>query len=305
MERDALPGLLEQQEQLQGQRLVARIVPLAAGRAGQLSRLLGASLFRPGLPRRDQSGGEGEPAASRLLAAIGLPRRHLTPPVAPGQPGWPCSTITWSAVRCVIIPGLSSSASARSVKSSWNTARPTRSKARTCSRSRGAWTLGRWAPTASFPGRPSELPTPGSRPTSSRSSTRTPPEAQSGRPGPGKTLAPIPSIRLKSYRRGQQDVEYLTLWSQLHDQPRWAVGQQGAYGAQAGRNAPGNRLHRRRRRRTDRLRPAASAASLGTAGRDRRGPLTSPPRPKTEAGRLSHAPPRPGSSAGQGDRQDR
>ena len=45
-------------------------------------------------------------------------------------------------------------------------------------------------------------------------------------PGQSKTLAPIPSIRLKSYRRGQQDVEYLTLWSQLHGQPRWAVGQQ-------------------------------------------------------------------------------
>jgi hypothetical protein len=47
-----------------------------------------------------------------------------------------------------------------------------------------------------------------------------------GRRGPAKTLAPIPSIRLKSYRRGQQDVEYLTLWSQLHDQPRRAVGQE-------------------------------------------------------------------------------
>jgi Domain of unknown function (DUF4091) len=46
-----------------------------------------------------------------------------------------------------------------------------------------------------------------------------------GRAVTGKTLAPIPSIRLKSYRRGQQDIEYLTLWSQLHDQPRWAVGQ--------------------------------------------------------------------------------
>jgi Domain of unknown function (DUF4091) len=49
---------------------------------------------------------------------------------------------------------------------------------------------------------------------------------QSSRPGTGKTLAPIPSVRLKSYRRGQQDVEYLTLWSQLHGEPRWAVGQQ-------------------------------------------------------------------------------
>jgi hypothetical protein len=36
----------------------------------------------------------------------------------------------------------------------------------------------------------------------------------------------MPSIRLKAYRRGQQDVEYLTLWSELRDEPRWAVGQQ-------------------------------------------------------------------------------
>ena len=43
-----------------------------------------------------------------------------------------------------------------------------------------------------------------------------------GRSGPGEQPAPIPSIRLKSYRRGQQDVEYLTLWSQLHG--RAAVG---------------------------------------------------------------------------------
>ena len=42
----------------------------------------------------------------------------------------------------------------------------------------------------------------------------------------GSRPSPIPSIRLKAYRRGQQDVEYLTLWSQLHNEPRWAVGQQ-------------------------------------------------------------------------------
>jgi Domain of unknown function (DUF4091) len=40
----------------------------------------------------------------------------------------------------------------------------------------------------------------------------------------GKSLLPVPSIRLKAYRRGQQDVEYLTLWSQLGGEPRWAVG---------------------------------------------------------------------------------
>jgi Domain of unknown function (DUF4091) len=38
--------------------------------------------------------------------------------------------------------------------------------------------------------------------------------------------APIPSIRLKAHRRGQQDVEYLELWSNLHKEPRWAVGAQ-------------------------------------------------------------------------------
>jgi hypothetical protein len=34
---------------------------------------------------------------------------------------------------------------------------------------------------------------------------------------------PIPSIRLKAYRRGQQDVEYLTLLSQVLKEPRWAL----------------------------------------------------------------------------------
>ena len=35
---------------------------------------------------------------------------------------------------------------------------------------------------------------------------------------------PSPSIRLKAYRRGQQDVEYLTLLGQLTGEPRWALG---------------------------------------------------------------------------------
>jgi hypothetical protein len=42
---------------------------------------------------------------------------------------------------------------------------------------------------------------------------------------PGTKPTPIPSVRLKSYRRGEQDIEYLMLWSQLHKEPRWAVGQ--------------------------------------------------------------------------------
>jgi hypothetical protein len=34
----------------------------------------------------------------------------------------------------------------------------------------------------------------------------------------------LPSVRLKAYRRGQQDVEYLTLLTQALGEPRWAVG---------------------------------------------------------------------------------
>ncbi len=36
---------------------------------------------------------------------------------------------------------------------------------------------------------------------------------------------PLPSVRLKAYRRGQQDVEYLTLLSQRMGEPRWATGE--------------------------------------------------------------------------------
>jgi len=48
----------------------------------------------------------------------------------------------------------------------------------------------------------------------------------SNRSGPAAVPVPIPSIRLKAYRRGQQDVEYLALWSRLRNEPRWAVGEQ-------------------------------------------------------------------------------
>jgi len=45
---------------------------------------------------------------------------------------------------------------------------------------------------------------------------------------PGSYLGqrePIPSIRLKAYRRGEQDAEYLTLLAKVLGQPRWAIGQ--------------------------------------------------------------------------------
>ena len=46
LERDVVPGLPQQQGRLQGPRLVARVVPLAPGRAGQLPGLLGPPLLR-------------------------------------------------------------------------------------------------------------------------------------------------------------------------------------------------------------------------------------------------------------------
>ena len=45
---------------------------------------------------------------------------------------------------------------------------------------------------------------------------------------PGQPIGhdkPIASVRLKAYRRGQQDVEYLTILAQSLDLPRWAIGQ--------------------------------------------------------------------------------
>jgi hypothetical protein len=45
-------------------------------------------------------------------------------------------------------------------------------------------------------------------------------------PPRAKETEPTPSVRLKAYRRGQQDVEYLTLLAQATNEPRWAIGQQ-------------------------------------------------------------------------------
>jgi len=52
---------------------------------------------------------------------------------------------------------------------------------------------------------------------------------------------PVPSVRLKAFRRGQQDVEYLTLLAQATGQPRWAVARQlrAALGLSGERGASG------------------------------------------------------------------
>ena len=107
-----------------------------------------------------------------------------------------------------------------SAKSYSSTARLIRSRPRTFSRSRGASMSGRWAPMGSFRGRRSETRNHGNAPTSCRSFIRHGDELRKA----GQAGLPIPSIRLKAYRRGQQDVEYLTLWSSLNQEPRWAVG---------------------------------------------------------------------------------
>jgi hypothetical protein len=51
----------------------------------------------------------------------------------------------------------------------------------------------------------------------------------------------VPSIRLKAFRRGQQDVEYLTLWSRVSGEPRWAVGEavRGSLGMRGERKGTG------------------------------------------------------------------
>lgn len=41
--------------------------------------------------------------------------------------------------------------------------------------------------------------------------------------GPAGLKTPVPSIRLKAYRRGQQDVEYLQMWQNERGRARWAM----------------------------------------------------------------------------------
>ena len=42
---------------------------------------------------------------------------------------------------------------------------------------------------------------------------------------PDGIIGPIPSVRLKAFRRGQQDVEYLVMLSAVMGKPRWVVGE--------------------------------------------------------------------------------
>ena len=99
----------------------------------------------------------------------------------------------------------------------------------------------------------------------------------------------VPSIRLKAYRRGQQDVEYLALWAHERGLPRWAVGRQVREALHLSGSRQADRDRRCRRRRPDRLLRAPSPGPLGASRPDWRGPVPGSSRPAEQARRFSHA----------------
>ena len=103
----------------------------------------------------------------------------------------------------------------------------------------------------------------------------------------------IPSIRLKAYRRGQQDVEYLTLWGQLHKLPRWAVGQQVREALHLSGSRRATETGGSRGRRAHRLLRASSPGLAGPPRADRRGALEGASRTTSAARRLPDATEKP------------
>ena len=152
------------------------------------SRIDGGS-WRPRGKRGGQPGqaGGGRPGLGEF-PPHGLPRRHLAAAVAARRlDGLLDYHVVGSAMRS--IPAWSSSASGPSARSWSSTAARTRCGRRTSSRWAGAWTPGRWGPTACSPGRRRQRPTRGGRPTSWRSSTRWP-RADPGRRVPSPAWSP-------------------------------------------------------------------------------------------------------------------
>ena len=114
----------------------------------------------------------------------------------------------------------------------------------------------------------------------------------------GKT--PIPSVRLKAFRRGQQDVEYLTLLVKETGEPRWAVARRVRealrLSGERGRERPG-----RRRGRGDRpLRRLPPGGRPGVARPPGRCPLGLASGARTPARRLPHPAARPLEARSQG-----
>ena len=101
---------------------------------------------------------------------------------------------------------------------------------------------------------------------------------------------PVPSVRLKAFRRGQQDVEYLTLYALATGEPRWAVGERvrEALGLAAERKGTGSGgedagvMHYGRLRPRDlwalRVRVGQSLSALKPAPRRKLVDLRTPPR---------------------------
>ena len=103
----------------------------------------------------------------------------------------------------------------------------------------------------------------------------------------------VPSVRLKAYRRGQQDVEYLTLWSRQRGQPRWAVGQQVRDAPAPGRHAPGDRDRPAPRTPAGSTTPGSARRISGPCGPRSARPLPGPSAAVIPPGRVSHPAARP------------
>ena len=225
LDRDALPGLPQQQEQLQGQRLVARLVAVAPGRAGQLPGLLGAALFRPGLSRRDQPGIATNTRTARVVSPRLVFRADISRPQwrRDSLDGLLDDHVVGSAMRDYPRLVFERKRTLGEIILEYGSTNPVEGS--------NVQPLGVVSRRLVAGGRRDHsLANRGNADSWNHADELAlfypHPEENSAGAIRNKSLAPIPSIRLKAYRRGQQDVEYLTLWSQLHEQPRWAVGPQ-------------------------------------------------------------------------------
>ena len=110
-----------------------------------------ARAFHEGINQALATGKAKPRLLKRQLPTPGLPRRYLAAAMAARQPRRPARLPRGRlAMRTVSAAGLRAQATA-SARSCSSTARPTRSRPRTFSRSAGAWTPGRWVPTVSLP----------------------------------------------------------------------------------------------------------------------------------------------------------
>ena len=218
LDRDALSGLPQQQEQLQGPRLVARVVAVAAGRAGQFPGLLGPPITSPG-PFTKGSTRPPEPARKQPASS---PRLVFRADIS--RPQWRRDSldglldyhVVGSAMRNYPRLVFERKRALGEIVLEYGSTNPVEGS----NLQPVAWCLDVWSL-----GADGVIPW---QTVGNAESWNQADELSLFYPArsAGPRAGPIPSIRLKAYRRGQQDVEYLTLWSQLRNEPRWAVGQQ-------------------------------------------------------------------------------